>query len=323
MWRSCGITIFSENHPAVQPFLSTVTMSANPHQISLEISHEEAGDEGVGCIKLRRGTRRAEFAKIHFDLGAHTQQVMYHIFRYGSLYEKETAMLAIGALRTGDIALDIGAHVGYFSLLFRLLVGSTGAVYAFEPMPATYRRLVMNILRNGFTNVMPLPLAIADKPGSAEFHIDPENEGESTLLSVAHGETCHVMVSSLDDLFAESRGKRPRLLKIDAEGVETLILRGGARFFSTHAPDMVICEINRTMLAAAGTSEWDIRSFFRGRNYRCAVINMEGSDMGLSDCGARFYRYVEDSEPVAPNAKCVFNVMFTRDGSELYPDTFM
>lgn len=298
-------------------------MPAQSTQISIDLSHKQADPEGIGCIKLRRGRHRAESAQMHFDLGAHTQHVMYYLFSKGCLYEKETSMLAIGALRSGDVALDIGAHVGYFSLLFRLLVGRTGAVYAFEPMPDTYRRLVMNILRNNFTNVIPLPLAIAERPGSAEFHIHPENEGESTLLSVAPGDTCQVMVSSLDELFAGSTGKRPRLLKIDAEGVETLILKGGVRFFETHAPDMIICEINRGTLSAAGTSEWDIRSFFKERNYRCAVIHMDGVDMGFGNSGARFYRYVDDAEPVAPNAHCVFNVMFIRNGSDLYPDPSM
>lgn len=292
--------------------------------LAIELFHETSGNEGVCGLKVARSGYPTEVARLHVSLEAYTQRVMYHLFAdQGKLYEYETSMLAIGALRPGDIAIDVGAHVGYFSLLFRLLVGENGSVYAFEPMPDTYNRLLRNVMLNRFTNVMPLPMALATWTGSAEFHFNADNEGECTLVADVGDGSCQVRVTKLDDIFENALPARPRLLKIDAEGAEMHVLEGGFRWFDEQAPDMVICEINRIALQAAGTSETEIREFMQARDYRCAVINIAGVDMGVSGCGARFYRYLAADEPAAPNSNCVFNLMFVRNGSDLYPDEYL
>jgi len=292
--------------------------------IAVELFHETCGNEGVCGLKVARSGCPPEVARLRVSLEAYTQRVMYHLFaERGQLYEYETSMLAIGALRPGDIAIDVGAHIGYFSLLFRLLVGETGSVYAFEPMPETYTRLLRNVMRNHFTNVVPLPMALATWTGSTELHFNSRNEGECTLVSDVGDGSCQVQVTRLDDIFEGVLPTRPRLLKIDAEGAEMHVLQGGLRCFDEQAPDLVICEINHPALQAAGTSEKEIREFFQARDYRCAVINIAGADIGVSDCGGRFYRYLALEEPAAPKSKYVFNLMFVRNGSGLYPDEYL
>ena len=115
--------------------------------------------------------------------------------------------------------------------------------------------------------------------------------------------------------------KRPRVLKLDAEGVELNILNGGRRFFETHAPDLVICECHRGALAAAGSSEQALRRFFDDRGYACAVLNNgEGLNLG----GGAYYRYLSPGEPSADeNYPYVYNLAFVRDGSCLFPAPFM
>lgn len=295
-------------------------------KLAIELSHKLAGDEGVCGLKLRRSHRAAEKASFHVSLQAHTQKTMYQMFQAGALYEHATSMLAIGALRPGDIAIDIGAHVGYFSLLFRLLVGRTGAVYAFEPMPDTYLRLVRNIMRNNFTNVIPLPLAVAERSGTAEFCINSENEGGSTLLPIVvndEHDRVQVQVTSLDNVFVTALPSRPRLLKIDAEGVEMLILKGGRQWFLAQAPDMLICEINRGALDAAGTSESEIRAHMESLGYRSAVIIMRNMDGKINPHGASFYQYLQPEAEAAPGFPYVFNMMFVRKDSDLYPDPYL
>jgi FkbM family methyltransferase len=243
---------------------------------------------------------------------------MHDLFREGVLYEGWTSLLALGVLREGDVAIDVGAHVGFFSALFRLGVGPSGMVYAFEPMPETYRRLLHNVMYNRLANVLPLPLAVAERSGEAAFHIYPDNEGESSLIGGRNGmRACSVQTTCIDDIFQDALSKRPRLLKLDAEGVELNILRGGVRFFETHAPDMVICECNRGALLAAGASEWMLRAFFQKRGYACAVLN---NGMGVDLAGGEYYRYLRaDEESVPPGYRYVYNFMFVRDGSGLYP----
>jgi len=284
------------------------------------IFHDRLGDEGVCGLAVARGGQAPETGTLLVSLDAFTQRVMYELFAEShKLYETSTSLLALGALRPGDTAIDIGAHVGYFSLLFRLAVGAAGSVIAFEPMPDTYRRLLRNVLVNRFTNVLPLPLAVAEHPGSAAFHLHPQNEGESSLLDNPGGECAYVQVTSLDDLFRDGLPVRPRLLKIDAEGVELSILRGARQWFERHAPDVVICEINRQVLAKGNVTEPDIRSFFESRGYRCALINVEDRVTCRNLRGARHYRYLSPDEFVDDDFEYVFNLMCVRAGCGLYP----
>ncbi|MDP2751493.1 MAG: FkbM family methyltransferase [Rhodocyclaceae bacterium] len=150
------------------------------------------------------------------------------------------------------------------------------------------------------------------------FHVDPNNEGESSLIG--EGAECHtVQVTSLDTLFPKGLSVRPRVIKIDVEGVEMSVLEGGQRFFESQPPDMVICEINRGA-ARNGDVEWDIRGFFKERGYRCALINLGSVDAGLNLRGGRFYATVPDDRLAAPDCPYVFNLMFLRNGSDLYQE---
>jgi FkbM family methyltransferase len=292
-----------------------------PSESALWIFHNAIGEEGVLGLSVARPGMPPETACLLVSRKEHTQRVMHDLFREGRLYEKWTSGLVLGALRVGDIAIDIGAHVGLFSVLARLCVGASGMVFAFEPMPDTYRRLLHNVMYNRFTNVLPLPLAVSAQSGSAEFYIDPDNEGESSLVAFPSGSSCIVQMTSLDDIFRDALGKRPRLLKLDAEGVELSILQGGPEFFAAYAPDMVICECNRGALMAAGVSEWMLRRFFDERGYNCAVVN---NGMGLDLGGGEYYRYLRADEESAPrDFGYVYNLMFVRAGSGLYPAPYL
>lgn len=286
---------------------------------ALWVFHDRLGEEAVCGLALSRAGGVRETACLLVDPTAHTQRALFEACRQGLLYERCTTLLVAGALRPGDIAFDIGAHVGYYTALFRLAVGAAGTVYAFEPMPATWRRLWRNMLFNRFNNVTPLPLALADRSGTATFHLHPGNEGESSLVRAEGGESCVVRLATLDELFVGALLQRPRVMKLDAEGVEMQILRGGQAFFEHHAPDLVICEINAPVLALGGSSEMEIREFFARRDYRCAVINLSVADSGLDMRGAQVYRYLDDATPAGPTCPYVFNLMFVRKGCGLYP----
>lgn len=278
-------------------------------------------DNNILGLAVRRPDGTSESAGILVSATEHTQKVMYALFQDGHLYEPHTTAIAVGALRSGDIAIDIGAHVGYFTVLFRLCVGESGSVFAFEPMPSTYRRLLKNVIGNRMVNVMALPMAMSGASGEAVFYIDAENEGESSLMVRPGLRSCTVQTSTLDDLFQDFLGKRPRVMKLDAEGVELNILKGGERFFQTHAPDLVICEYNPGAMIGAGFTSDDLRGFFDTRGYRCGVIN---NGHGMDMRGATFYRMIEPGEPLQQvEHDYVFNLMFVREGSGLYPAAMM
>ncbi len=278
---------------------------------------DNGGQETATCGLAVQCGMENQVARLEVGRREHTQAVLYHLAGESKLYEPATSLLVVGALRPGDIAIDIGAHVGYFSLLFRLMVGAGGSVYAFEPSTDTYRRLVHNVMINRFTNLLPLPLAVADRNGIANFHVNPDNEGESSLFAESGPTATPVQVVCLNEFFRDGMEVRPRLIKIDAEGAEMAILQGGDAWFDEYGPDMAIVEINRGTLLRSGVDEREIQAFFERRGYRSGAIRCAAGNMGM---GNVLFRYFDADFPaVAADYPYVFNQIFIRRQSGLYP----
>jgi FkbM family methyltransferase len=145
--------------------------------------------------------------------------------------------------------LDIGAAAGYYTLLAASLVGSGGSIVACEPFPGNRRFLQAHVRRNGLGNVRVLSCAVADRNGTANFG---GGTGSGTSRLQADG-AIEVSVRRLDDLAAE-HDLAPHHVKIDVEGAELDVLRGGEQtfrehqptiFLSTHGPDVhrACCEL--------------------------------------------------------------------------------
>jgi FkbM family methyltransferase len=136
-------------------------------------------------------------------------------------------------LAPGDVCVDVGAHVGYFTLLASKLVGDTGHVYAFEPSPSNYNGLRRNLQRNGVTNVTAFPLAAGKGVAQALLHEGPgTNSGRATLrpvrpdLSAIEEPGVTVEVRPVPSCIPEDDLKRIRVIKVDVEASELEVLEG-------------------------------------------------------------------------------------------------
>lgn len=158
------------------------------------------------------------------------------------VFEYPVTLLVRGALRTGDTFLDVGANAGYHSLLASEAVGASGQVLAFEPVPHIRKRLERNLQLNAIANVVVIQAAVASTPGRVEFFVsdNPENSGLSSLRQ--RGGAQHPITVEATTLDAVCAGLRqpPALIKIDVEGAEAEVLRGGARVLgAADAPCLV------------------------------------------------------------------------------------
>lgn len=135
-------------------------------------------------------------------------------------------------LSPGDVCVDVGGHIGYYTLLASRLVGPKGHVYAFEPSPVNYRALSSNLARNGVANVTALQVAVGATATRAELHEGPgTNTGGATLsplLAARRGgqPAVEVDVGPLADNIPEADWARIRVVKIDVEGYEVEVLEG-------------------------------------------------------------------------------------------------
>lgn len=255
---------------------------------------------------------RAEFV-IALNPLRHTEGQLATCLTQGWLYEHCTSWVMTGLLRDGDIAVDVGAHVGYYTLLMRTLVGQSGQVFAAEPMPASHAALMENVLLNAYSNVHCAQLAISDKVGEACLVIDRLNEGESRLASSVPGRDEDVVIvrSSTLDEWLSRLSRAPRLIKLDAEGCEAAIVRGGASLFRDLPPDAVVCEINPPALERFGADQFSLRRSFSEMGYGCYLINV-AQDGPYDLCQGAILRPYGLDEAVRVNV--VHNLLFVRPG---------
>ena len=150
-------------------------------------------------------------------------------------YEPEQSGLFHHHIRAGDQVLDIGAAAGYYTLLSAKLVGNTGRVVSFEPDPNNLQFLRSHVEQNRLDQVTILPIALADETGTARFG---GGTGTGTGRLCNDGPT-EVAVRRLDDVAAEM-DLWPRHLKIDVEGAEMAVLRGGQRLIEKYRPTIFL-----------------------------------------------------------------------------------
>ena len=154
-------------------------------------------------------------------------------------------------LGKGDTFFDVGANVGFYSLLGAELTGKEGKVYAFEPCPTVFPLLQTNVAAHQQVEIVRKALGAAE--GSIEFFIAPGEHMVSSSTSREHiietgiadqSQSVSVDCSTLD-AFCFSNNVFPKIIKLDVEGTEAEVLKGGEKFLTEHSP-IVIMEASFT-----------------------------------------------------------------------------
>ncbi len=189
-------------------------------------------------------------------------------------------------LREGDVFMDIGAQIGYFSLMARYLVGEKGLVIAVEPDPRAAAILERNIRRNSGGNIILVPKALADKEGTVELGLTLQM-GWSTVSRDPCGATIQnritVPTSTLDSIAREhAAGRTIRCVKIDVEGLEHKVL-AGAEGILKDGRTVFIVEIKSVRLKENGGSARDVTGRFLDHGYRLYRIAAKHRFFGLAD----------------------------------------
>lgn len=158
-------------------------------------------------------------------------------------FEDELRFLR-GLLQPGQQVIDIGANYGVYALSMAKAVGAGGRVWAFEPATSTADFLARGIAANGFDHVVLERSALSSASGSARLSLHDNAELNELVRddSAAGGATETVPLTTLDDCLDRFGWQDIDVMKIDAEGEETNILKGGARFFARLSP-LVVYEV--------------------------------------------------------------------------------
>lgn len=204
------------------------------------------------------------------------ESMCYRIFfEGGQSHELGAEKVFHRFLRPGDTVFDIGANIGYYTRLLSRLVGPSGLVCAFEPMPAALSLLEKN--SSDLPNVRVLPLALSDVQGDSDFYVRRRGD-RSSLRPGAGAKVVQVRTDTLDHIASEMT--QVCLIKIDVEGLELEVLRGAENIISRHRP-VVYFEYLAEVAKNRGFGLQTFETYFSRFNYSLNWVNHSASSESL------------------------------------------
>lgn len=172
----------------------------------------------------------------------------------GTFEPFETAQVK-SYLKAGMIFVDVGANVGYYTLMAASLVGSTGCVLAFEPSAYAFGRLQQTIARNNLAQVQAIHAGLGDTNGESLLFVSAGKDNHTpSMVPNAGGKPVPVPVRRLDDYLAEHGVDHVDFMKIDVEGFEPNVIRGAGKYLEQRKIRAILCEFNTHWLSANKSS---------------------------------------------------------------------
>jgi FkbM family methyltransferase len=183
----------------------------------------------------------------HLEVLIAPREQMSQAVYVSGLYEPCTAVVLRRLIREGDTFIDVGANVGWFSMLASRWIGTTGRIVSLEPSRRECDRLRHHVAHNDLTNVTVLQVAAGRDEGQAILHVaDERYSGLNTLKptfmypDVLEAYVEQVPVVTVDNLIDREGIDRVHAIKIDVEGAEHDVLLGARRLLERHRPTLIL-----------------------------------------------------------------------------------
>jgi FkbM family methyltransferase len=150
-------------------------------------------------------------------------------------------------IKKGSIVVDIGANVGYYTLLFASLVGKEGKVFAFEPNHNNFVLLKKNVEMNNYQNIVSEPIAISDRSGKTKLYLSLNPADARIYQSDDCPKYVEVITTCLDDRFIDYNGLID-FIKMDVQGAEGAIIRGMPNLLKKNKNVKILTEFSPSLL---------------------------------------------------------------------------
>ena len=191
----------------------------------------------------------------------------------------ETALLT-DAIKPGMRIADIGANIGYYSLLFSKLTGDTGFVFAFEPDPANFALLQKNLAQNGRENVIAFNRGASSQSGNSFLYLSNENLGDHQAYDAGEGRhKIDIAMVRVDEVVEAPL----HLVKMDIQGFEFHALQGLPKIIQA-SPDLIILtEFWPAGLKRAGSNAREFLALLRSYQFEIFYINEYANRLEVAD----------------------------------------
>lgn len=192
-------------------------------------------------------------------------------------------------IKKGDVVIDVGAHTGYYTLIFAKLVGEKGKVFAFEPDARNFKFLKRNIGLNGYQSIVtPMQKAISSIKGKVKFYQHPTASGGHTLRTRHEWKVVQVNVTTLNNWYESYKGKVD-FIKMDIEGYEYLAFCRMSKILEANEKIKIFTEFTPRFIEKTG--EDNARRYLEGffkRGFR--VWYVHNREFGLTHVNWRGIR---------------------------------
>ena len=180
-------------------------------------------------------------------------------------------------IKSDDVVIDVGAHIGYFTLLFADLVGPKGKVFSFEPEPKNFELLKKNIEINNHQNVIPNNKVVSDKNEKCILYTFTSSSGANRIYKPENNQEAKPIESeskSLDEYFKNSPYlDKIKLVKVDVEGAELSVLKGMQNLLEKNLDIKLILEFNPYFILEMGKKPEDFLNFLFSKNFQIFFID--------------------------------------------------
>lgn len=245
---------------------------------------------------IRRRIEPDRFCQFDFDgdlrIGLCLKDELAIRYALGQEFEPDVSELFRRILKPRMVVFDVGANVGQFTLLAAKRVGTPGRVHSFEAAPEEYRKLCANVSFNGFSNVVVNQVAVYDRVGETVLRTAGPGLGLynslGTPVRLSLGEGINVPCTTLDHYVDSAGVGVVDLVKIDVEGAELGVLRGGVSLFSTRKVPLIICEFSDLTGKGIGHSTRELRNCLEGMGYQLYRYSLESHRLAVEPVRDRY-----------------------------------
>lgn len=212
------------------------------------------------------------------------------------VYEAFATDLSKKLIKRNGIVIDIGANIGYYSLIFANVVGEKGKVYAFEPDSTNYALLVKNVCTNRLTNVITEQRAVADENGRIRLYHCLINKGMHRIFrSENDWDSTEIEAIRLDDYF-QSGSRKINFIKIDIEGAEPAALSGMEQVLNASPDVKILTEFHPLALRESGFEPREYLDILEKHGFRFYVIDEENRSLRFAKSDELLISYNYENE---------------------------
>ncbi len=214
-----------------------------------------------------------------------------------SLFEKN--------IHLGDTVIDIGAHIGYYTLIAAKKVGPTGKVYAFEPLLKNFKLLKKNVQVNGYINVIAVNKAVSNRNGTSKLFLSREDNFGDQRIYDPEGNRSSITIGTVRlDSYFKNKDQKINMIKMDIQGAEVKALTGAQAILRKNNHLKLFTEFWPKGLRQCGSSGQQYLDLLRKYNFKLFEINSGLKKVSVLSVQKVLKDYPEDS-PFNTDLFCV------------------